>query len=185
ASFSIIQELEILIGGLPAFFNNKKVYLPKISLPIFLLLLSFTAGSLFIENVSLASDISKWSAEGKYPYNALGYIKKNPLSGNMWNAYNWGGYLIWQLPQYKTFIDGRMTSWNENGKFFTKEYRLISYDPEKNSGLLNKYLSDYNIRWILDTPESKVIKYLLEKSNQNSQWKSVYEDEISIIIKKQ
>ncbi|MBU0534619.1 MAG: hypothetical protein ABIJ82_04155 [Patescibacteria group bacterium] len=184
SSFAIIQELEILVGSLPAFFKSKKVYLPKVSLPVFLVLLSFAASSLFIENVSLASDISKWSTEGKYPYNALGYIKKNPMGGNMWNTYNWGGYLIWQLPEYKTFIDGRMAAWNENGKFFIKEYRLISYDPEKYSDLLNKYLSDYNITWILDIPKSKVIKYLLEKSNQNSQWKSVYEDEISIIIKK-
>lgn len=185
SSFAIIQELEILIGDLSLFLKNKKVHLSKISLTIFLVFLGFTTSSLFVENVSLASDISKWSVDGKYPYNALVYIKSNPMVGNMWNTYNWGGYLIWQLPQYKTFIDGRMTSWNENGKFFVKEYRLISYDPEKNSDLLNKYLSDYNITWILDTPKSKVIKYLLEKGTQNSQWKSVYEDEISIIIKKQ
>ncbi len=184
SSFAIIQELEILIEDTSTFVKNKKMHLPKTCLVVFLACLVFATSSLFMKNVFLAADISNWSVDAEYPYNALVYIKSNPIVGNMWNVYNWGGYLIWQLPEYKTFIDGRMTSWNENGKFFIKEYRLISYDPEKNSDLLNKYLSDYNITWILDTPKSKVIKYLLEKSNQNSQWKSVYEDEISIIIKK-
>lgn len=185
SSFAIIQELEILIRDLSTFFKNEKDYIPKISLALFLIFLCFTAGPLFVENVSLASDVSKWSIGSGYPYNALVYIKENPMTGNMWNTYSWGGYLIWQLPEYKTFIDGRMTAWNEGGKFFTKEYLQISRDPKKNSDLLNRYLSEYNITWVLDKPKSEVVKYLLEKGAQNSRWKTVYEDEINIVIQKQ
>lgn len=185
SSFAIIQELEILIRDLSTLFKNKKAYIPKISLALFLIFLCLTANSLFIENISLASDVSKWSISGKYPYNALVYIKENPMPGNMWNAYSWGGYLIWQLPEHKTFIDGRMAAWNENGKFFIEGYLQICRDPEKNTTLLSKYLSEYNITWILDKPESKVVNYLLEKGAQGSQWKVMYEDEISIVAQKQ
>lgn len=32
--------------------------------------------------------------------------------GRIFNTYEWGGYLIWSLPQFKIFVDGRMPSWD-------------------------------------------------------------------------
>jgi hypothetical protein len=185
SSFAIIQELGVLIDDLALFFKNKKTCLPKVSLVFLLSLLIFDASSLFVKNIYLASDVSRWSVASEYPYNALVYIKKNPMAGNMWNIYRWGGYLVWQLPQYKTFIDGRMATWSKNGNSFMNEYVQISQNPEKNSALINSYLSEYNIRWVLDKPNSIFVKYLLENSAQNSQWKTVYEDDIAVIIQKQ
>lgn len=46
--------------------------------------------------------------EARYPVSAATFIKQNRLSGKMFNAMNWGGYLIWNLPPtVKIFIDGR------------------------------------------------------------------------------
>ncbi len=43
-----------------------------------------------------------------YPHAIVKFIKKNNINGNMYNHYDWGGYLIWELgPERKVFIDGR------------------------------------------------------------------------------
>ena len=42
-----------------------------------------------------------------FPVAAGDYIKKNHLSGPLFNAYPWGGFLTWYLPEYPVSIDGR------------------------------------------------------------------------------
>ncbi|MBF0559421.1 MAG: hypothetical protein HQL08_11655 [Nitrospirae bacterium] len=42
-----------------------------------------------------------------YPAAAVGFIKGERLQGNMFNYYDWGGYLIWTLPEQKVFNDSR------------------------------------------------------------------------------
>lgn len=45
---------------------------------------------------------------GYYPEAAFQFIKRNDIKGNMYNYYDWGGYLIWRFyPEKKVFIDGR------------------------------------------------------------------------------
>ncbi|PIZ66716.1 hypothetical protein COY13_04950, partial [Candidatus Roizmanbacteria bacterium CG_4_10_14_0_2_um_filter_36_35] len=51
----------------------------------------------------------------KYPCQAIKNYPK--LSGNVYAMYEWGGFLIWQKPTIKVFIDGRMPAWkDENGQ---------------------------------------------------------------------
>ena len=45
-------------------------------------------------------------AEG-YPVAASNYIREHQLPQPMFNAYEWGGFLTWYLPQYPVAIDGR------------------------------------------------------------------------------
>lgn len=42
-----------------------------------------------------------------YPAAAVDFLKASGLEGNLFNSYNWGGYLIFALPEYPVFIDGR------------------------------------------------------------------------------
>ena len=45
------------------------------------------------------------------PYEGVKFMQgREP--GNVFNAYEWGGYLIWKLPKFKMFTDGRMPSWD-------------------------------------------------------------------------
>lgn len=52
--------------------------------------------------------------EIRYPQKAVAYIQNKKLSGNILAIYGWGGYLIWELPGHKVFIDGRMPSWRRD-----------------------------------------------------------------------
>jgi len=79
-----------------------------------------------------------------YPERAVEFIKKTELlkrnKGNLYNTYNFGGYLIWNLPEHKVFVDGRMQPyvdgifdnyWNnfESGKLWeetVKKYNIIA-----------------------------------------------------------
>jgi hypothetical protein len=43
-----------------------------------------------------------------YPAGAVEYLRTHELTGNLFNSYQWGGYLVYQLyPRQRVFIDGR------------------------------------------------------------------------------
>jgi hypothetical protein len=42
-----------------------------------------------------------------YPVGALTWITQAQPVGNLFNEYNWGGYLVWTLRDYPVFVDGR------------------------------------------------------------------------------
>lgn len=65
----------------------------------------------------------------KMPDPAISYLKNNPCSGNLFNEYNDGGYLIWQLPEQKVYIDGRMPSWQFDDTNYMKNWLSIQDDP--------------------------------------------------------
>ncbi len=52
--------------------------------------------------------------QNSYPAGAVSYLKIHLPRGQIFSSYDWGGYLIWQLPQKKVFIDGRMPSWRNS-----------------------------------------------------------------------
>lgn len=43
----------------------------------------------------------------KFPVNAVAYIKANKLAGPLYNHYDWGGFLLWSLPELPPVLDGR------------------------------------------------------------------------------
>lgn len=116
----------------------------------------------FIYKFHAAKDISLWSEE-YYPYDAIVYIKENNLEGNLFNEYDWGGYIIWQLPEKKTFIDGRMPSWNQDGKSMFKDYIAIRDNIEVNHQLFDSYVDKYDIRIVLiRNIRVDIVNYLIE-----------------------
>lgn len=48
---------------------------------------------------------------GQYPAGAADFIRQQNLPANLYNSYDWGGYLMWRLyPDYLVFLDGRSGS---------------------------------------------------------------------------
>ncbi|MEW6173504.1 MAG: hypothetical protein AB1510_10660 [Bacillota bacterium] len=78
--------------------------------------------------------------EADYPMAALDYLKNHPLKGRMLNDYGWGGYLIWNRPEEKVFIDGRADVYLE--KVFGDYINITRLKPEAAS-LLETYDIDY------------------------------------------
>ncbi len=67
-----------------------------------------------------------------YPARAVDFLHARGGWQNevLLNDYNWGGYLIWRLPEYKVYTDGRMASWRGD-KHILKEYsRIVDLSPD-------------------------------------------------------
>ena len=43
-----------------------------------------------------------------YPVKACDYIRNNGLPQPLFNAYSWGSFLTWYLPQYPVAVDSRV-----------------------------------------------------------------------------
>jgi len=159
--------------------ENKKI-LKVFSLYMYTILFLATTG-LSLRTLSTYVSKEAFCKFTRYPCGAVNYIKTTKPQGNMFNNYNWGGYLIMNLPEYKTFIDGRMPSWKYSNTYIYDDYINITKYPEESRELFNTYAQEHNITWIFDYKESKLAKYLIETGN----WESVYKDDVAIVaIKK-
>ncbi|MFN4140917.1 hypothetical protein [Aestuariivirga sp.] len=100
---------------------------------------------------------------------ALAYVKSKKVSGNVMNAYNYGGALIYNgIP---TFIDGRADQLFLGG--FTKQF---AYGPDNEADMIEA-LRKYNIRWTLLYPDDPRTA-LLDKLPG---WKRAFEDKFTVI----
>jgi hypothetical protein len=110
-----------------------------------------------------------------YPYYATSWLKEHPQTGKIYNEYNWGGYLIWQDPQIKVFIDGRMPPWKLPGRDILDDFRKISNLQDGWEEVLKKYNPDYALIY----SNSKLKPVLLSQ-----QWKIIYSDNLATIVHK-
>lgn len=69
------------------------------ALTIFLVLLS--------QNFGFSERSLDHSASLEYPVDAVNYVRRHPIPGPLYNNLDWGGFLIWYMPQYPVAIDGR------------------------------------------------------------------------------
>jgi len=109
--------------------------------------------------------------ENSYPFHAVRWVRENHPIGNMFNSYNWGGYLVYNLPMYPVYIDGRADLYGER---LIKEWWEI-VEGKKNAITL---LDSYNINFLLIEPGWPIIDVLLSDAN----WEIAYQDDISIIL---
>lgn len=105
-----------------------------VSMPILTIVYLATA---HIRQVTLRSDT--------YPSQAVSYLKDKGCPGNVFNSYNFGGYLIWQLPSQKIYIDGRMPSWKYQGEDYFKNYLEVFAKDE----LRQEEFRKFNIRCVV------------------------------------
>jgi len=99
------------------------------------------------------------------------------ISGNIYASYEYGGFLIWQKPDSKVFIDGRMSAWSNTSKEYAYQtyLKILQAQPGWNE-LLRKYHTDYIL-----IGQGTFLDLLLDKEAQAYGWKKVYENESHII----
>ena len=71
-----------------------------------------------------------------YPVNAINFLRRYPLPGPLYNNLNWGGFLMWYLPEFPVAIDGRNDLYGDDLDriFFNSETASQAYttDPYLN-----------------------------------------------------
>ncbi|MFH1088221.1 MAG: hypothetical protein V1719_00030 [Patescibacteria group bacterium] len=122
-------------------------------------------------------DPSAWGRLANYPYQAVQYIKENQPVGKLFNEYNWGGYLVWQLPEKKVFIDGRMAVWQIPTQDIFADYLAVGKDQEAIPDILNRY--DVGLALVFANRMSR--DYFMSHPEQ---WKLLYSDNIAMIFQR-
>ncbi|HTQ54629.1 MAG TPA: hypothetical protein VMI94_09235 [Bryobacteraceae bacterium] len=106
------------------------------------------------------------------PVQAVDYIRGRGLSGPMLNDYDFGGYLIWALPDHKVFIDGRADVYDWTGVFGEMaRWALLQEDP-------TRLLAKYGINFCLlhkTSPMAQVLPFL-------PGWKRIYSDRVAVVF---
>ncbi|MEJ2757063.1 MAG: hypothetical protein P8046_01150 [Anaerolineales bacterium] len=106
-----------------------------------------------------------------FPIEAVQYIKSRPgkLPGQMFNAYNFGGYLIWALPNHPVYVDGR-------ADLHEDEIILTWYEVWKGEPEWKSELQKWDVGFVLLEPNAPLLEKL-----KNAGWREIYRDEVAVI----
>jgi hypothetical protein len=105
------------------------------------------------------------------PKEAIDFVKKEGIGGNVLNSYAFGGYLIFS--HIPTFIDGRMLPFSDD--FIRRFAGALALTDISDSF---KLLDDYNIRWTLLLPGEPLVKALADSKS----WDRKYADEHAVVF---
>ena len=124
----------------------------------------------FLVNLWESKDLRSRLTANNYPVKAVDYLKANNMTDGLFNEYGWGGYIDWQFPQAKVFIDGRMTGWRrEGGQYILSDYMAI---VEGKCQAAQKY----NIEVLLVKSKTKTACF--------EDWQHVYQDQTAKVFVK-
>jgi len=115
----------------------------------------------------------------RFPCQAEMFLESNPsYCHNLFNTYEWGGHIAWQLPDRKTFIDGRMPAWPaEEGKSPYTVWLEIIQTQQGFEDRLEKLKVDCIFI-------SKGTFLDLELRKNKLPWQVIYQDDFAVIWKK-
>jgi hypothetical protein len=132
-------------------------------------------------------------------------LRENPPKGNVFSDYGWGGYLIWNYPEKKVFIDGRMATWKWEANIPTESNYIMKDYVDFVSGRkdIDEDLKKFNVEvvlWPVHPPVSSSFvveawikngifkkevpffdpnRYFVEKG-----WEVIYKDNVSSIYRR-
>jgi hypothetical protein len=111
-------------------------------------------------------------SEKIHPVEAVAFLNANPLPGNMFNKYGWGGYLIYALdPPQKVFIDGRADMYGE--EIFGDYQKIVGIKKE-----VDDLLEKYAVNYVLFDTDAPLVRYL----KTTERWQEIYRDEEASIL---
>jgi len=111
--------------------------------------------------------------DSNFPTAALKFMRRNHLQGRIFNTDIWGGYMEWNTPELKPFLDGRVDIFVYNGAFEDH----VSAVMVKNSF---EILDKHHIDFVLLEPK-RPLTYLLEHSQD---WQSIYSDRVATLFQR-
>ncbi len=113
-----------------------------------------------------------------YPVEAVQWIRlhRDRLGSKPVHDYQYGGFLLWQLPGFKTFIDGRMPAWQIGDRWIFKDYVDLVPAASPRMSLLDTYAID----WALLKRGTALAAVLASTPG----WEKEYEDMKAVVYAK-
>jgi hypothetical protein len=107
-----------------------------------------------------------------FPVQAANWLEEHPQTGQMFNEFNWGGYLLYRLwPEQRVFLDSQTDFY---GEALVRKYEQAI---TASAGWEN-VLSRYNVSWVILPQKARLIS-VLEKEG----WVTIYKDDTAVILK--
>lgn len=106
------------------------------------------------------------------PAGAVHYLKETQPQGRLFNSYNWGGYLLWMLPEIPVFVDGRTDLYND--EILDQWFQVVKFQDG-----WEKVIERWQINVILMEKDWIGAKFL-----QQSEWCQKYLDDVAIVLEK-
>jgi hypothetical protein len=112
--------------------------------------------------------------EPQFPVSAADWMADHPLSGNGFNYFQWGGFLLYRFwPEQRVFIDGQTDFYGEK---LTREYETVIDGATGWESILDRY----EVSWMLIPVDAP----LMQKLTDHPEWNAIYRDSISVIFSK-
>ena len=111
--------------------------------------------------------LGREASSAGYPVGAVEYLRAHDLSGNLFNAYHWGGYLIHELyPGRLVFIDGRTDVYAQ----FVGRYQQVEHLQPS----WRQVLDEHAVRVVLVEKNGPLSVVLQDDHN----WQDVYTGDV-------
>jgi hypothetical protein len=105
-----------------------------------------------------------------FPVDAVSWLEAHPQTGRMFNAFDWGGYILFHLwPEQKAFIESQTDVTGEA----TREYEKVITLQEG----WQEVFKQYNITWAIIPPQWPLTKELIALG-----WQTAYQDQTAVIL---
>jgi hypothetical protein len=127
---------------------------------------ALTVRSRQLTNQRLAGVVAAW-----FPERASEFVRTQQLSGPLYNDFNWGGYLMWRLPELRVAIDGRTNLYGDRriARFHATWSGL--HDWQTDSDLARARL----VIGYVNSPLSSLLR-------TDARFHLLYEDELAVVF---
>lgn len=130
-----------------------------------LLVVLLFGGLMSIVSVLLPDTVDEAQREN-LPIAVSEFIAQNPPQGKMFNSYNWGGYLVFALPNIPVYVDGRTDLYGDQ---FLMRYLRTALGQ----GDWRRVLDEDDIDWVVVEAGSGLAVDLADEPN----WRQIYPTE--------
>lgn len=120
----------------------------------------------------LDADTVREAQETYLPVKVAEYLRDEDPAGPMFNSYNWGGYLMFMLPDEPVFVDGRTDLYGD--EFLTNTYLRTATGGDGWRETLNRY----GIRLVVVEAGSGLARQLRDEPG----WSLDYEDAMAAVF---
>ncbi len=108
---------------------------------------------------------------GHFPVDAVNFLRRNPVGGPLFNSFDWGGFLIFYMPQYPVAIDGRTDLYGDE-----LDAELYAVEGAEDSYATDPYLNEAGVVILkVDAPLARVLP-------ADHRFRVIYRDDIAVVL---
>src|SRR5271169_741355 len=107
----------------------------------------------------------------RFPVKAVNFLRQNPVPGPLYNTLDWGGFLMWYMPNYPVAIDGRNDLYGDE-----MDMLFIGTQRGGESYKQDPYLNEAGVVLIRRTDG---LYYTL---NQDPRFSLIYQDQVAAVL---